>query len=203
MAAILADVVAELHGVRPVVTSTTALDGLDLDSLAVVAVAMRIEAALGVVMPDEEFADANDVADLARRVGARRGVPPPAEPSRWAFTRPVRLLRRCLEATLVRWFVDSMARPRVRGIENLAAIGEPVLLCPNHTSHLDVPVVRQALHAAMRERTAVAAASDYFFAGGRWGPASRCCWGPSHSGERATCAARLTASATSSTTAGT
>jgi long-chain acyl-CoA synthetase len=58
----------------------------------------------------------------------------------------------------------------VEGTEHLASLRGPALVCPNHTSHLDAPVVRFALPRDLRDRTAIAAAADYFFAGGLLGP---------------------------------
>lgn len=76
-------------------------------------------------------------------------------------------------ATLARWLLQELllfpllrltCRPwRVVGAERLRGLSGPVLLIANHTSHLDSPVVLAALPAALRGRTAVAAAADYFF----------------------------------------
>ena len=46
-----------------------------------------------------------------------------------------------------------------------------MLVCPNHTSHLDAPVVRAALPPSLRDRSAIAAAADVWFGGGVVGPA--------------------------------
>jgi long-chain acyl-CoA synthetase len=53
--------------------------------------------------------------------------------------------------------------PRVEGLEVLAQLPRPALICPNHTSHLDIPVLRRALGPRGRDRLAVAAADDYWF----------------------------------------
>ena len=39
----------------------------------------------------------------------------------------------------------------------------PLLICPNHESHLDVPVLRRSLGRHGRRRLAIAAADDYWF----------------------------------------
>jgi 1-acyl-sn-glycerol-3-phosphate acyltransferase len=75
-----------------------------------------------------------------------------------------------LDATLFGWAVDIVARPRVEGTEHLEAIDGPVLFCPNHTSHLDAPVVRAALPGVLRDRAAIAAAADVWFDGSPLGP---------------------------------
>jgi 1-acyl-sn-glycerol-3-phosphate acyltransferase len=60
---------------------------------------------------------------------------------------------------LVAWLLHG---PRVVGAEHLAAIKGPVLVCPNHSSHLDFSALRLALGPRLRRRLAAAAAADYF-----------------------------------------
>lgn len=54
-------------------------------------------------------------------------------------------------------------RRRVRGHEVLDEVSGPVLFVATHASHMDTPLVLQSLPRAWRRRTAVAAASDYFY----------------------------------------
>jgi 1-acyl-sn-glycerol-3-phosphate acyltransferase len=54
--------------------------------------------------------------------------------------------------------------PRLVGRPHLAGVEPPILLCANHTSHLDVSTLRLALGPRLRRRLAAAAADDYFFA---------------------------------------
>ena len=139
------------------------LADLALDSLASVAVGLRIEEAFDTNLSDEELASATDVRSPAALVANAVGRPAPKPPSTWAYALPARLARRLLDASLTPAIVRLIARPRVVGLDNLDVIDGPLLLCPNHTSHLDVPCVRFALPRARRDRTAVAAAADYFF----------------------------------------
>ena len=81
-------------------------------------------------------------------------------------------MRRLLDATFVGWAIRMVTRPQVEGAEQLEGLAGPVLICPNHVSHLDAPVVRAALPARMRDRTAIAAAADVWFDGSPWGPAT-------------------------------
>ncbi len=55
------------------------------------------------------------------------------------------------------------ASPDVVGAEVLDLVDEPVILVANHSSHLDTPLLLSVLPRAMRDRTCVAAAADYFF----------------------------------------
>jgi 1-acyl-sn-glycerol-3-phosphate acyltransferase len=54
--------------------------------------------------------------------------------------------------------------PKIYGLENLEELRPPFLLAPNHSSHMDTPLVLMSLPTELRRRTLVAAASDYFFA---------------------------------------
>ena len=147
----------------PVVIAETVLEELALDSLARLSLALRIDEVLGVPLPDEDILAASTVADLAARVEAQRGREERAPAAAWALGSPARLVRELLDRTLTGWLLTIIARPRVEGLENVAGWRGPVLVCPNHASHLDAPCVRHALPADRRRHTAVAAAADYFF----------------------------------------
>ena len=83
----------------------------------------------------------------------------------WQFRRPIIVAREVVARVLsvpVGWMIGG---PRVTGREHLAELRRPFLVCPNHLSHLDHPALRIALGPQYRRRLAIAAASDYWFAG--------------------------------------
>lgn len=85
----------------------------------------------------------------------------------WQFSTPAVIARETtaqIVGPLVAHFVGG---PRVVGRERIEAIREPFLICPNHSSHLDVSTLRLALGRRRRWRLAAAAAEDYFFTGHR------------------------------------
>jgi 1-acyl-sn-glycerol-3-phosphate acyltransferase len=85
----------------------------------------------------------------------------------WQFSVPAVVAREAT-ARLVGPFVAALVGgPRVAGRGHLAGLDGPVLICPNHTSHLDVSTLRLALGRRHRRRLAAAAAEDYFFTGHR------------------------------------
>jgi 1-acyl-sn-glycerol-3-phosphate acyltransferase len=59
--------------------------------------------------------------------------------------------------------MDVYTRRRVTGREHLDALGGPAVFVANHNSHMDTPVILRALPGRWRRRTAVAAATDYFY----------------------------------------
>lgn len=68
---------------------------------------------------------------------------------------------------LQRWLLfpalGTLSRLEIIGAARLTDLTGPLLIAPNHTSHLDILAVLAALPPARRQRTAVAAAADYFF----------------------------------------
>ncbi len=167
----VADTLVEARGVvPPTLTGGTTLESLDLDSLTVVSLTLRIESTFDAPLSDDDVLGAPDIAALHALVLERQGKRPAPPPSDWAFSGPARGLRRMLDVTLVGWAVGIVSDLRVEGLEQLLALSGPALICPNHTSHLDAPVVRAALPPAMRDHSAIAAAADVWFRRGIVGP---------------------------------
>ena len=86
-------------------------------------------------------------------------------PTRWVRSRPAAAARAGIQAGMLGPLLRSQLRIEVRGVERLldhAAQG-PMILAPNHTSHLDAPLVLTSLPPEVRRDTVTLAASDYFF----------------------------------------
>jgi 1-acyl-sn-glycerol-3-phosphate acyltransferase len=81
----------------------------------------------------------------------------------WARCRPARGARELFLSGVLGPLIDVYARRRVLGRERLATLEPPVVLAANHSSHLDTPTILRALPRKWRQRTAVAAAADYFY----------------------------------------
>jgi 1-acyl-sn-glycerol-3-phosphate acyltransferase len=81
----------------------------------------------------------------------------------WPFSRPAGVAREVVHRLLGPLVGRLVGGPEVEGAEILAGLPRPALICPNHTSHLDIPVLRRALGPLGRDRLAIAAADDYWF----------------------------------------
>jgi len=82
----------------------------------------------------------------------------------WSRRGPCRLAQMALQDGLLVPAVRAWGAPyRARGADALLDLDEPVVIVANHASHLDAPAILAALPAAVRRRTAVAAAADYFY----------------------------------------
>jgi long-chain acyl-CoA synthetase len=169
------------------VTSSTTIDELGLSSLERVELMMALEEGLQVTIDEAQFAAAATVGDLeglTRPVALPQGsviavdgqddgehgpsvpragaVGDPIEFPAWNRSLPIRALRR---ASLPTWILP-LAKPfvslEVRGLEHLARLETPVIFAANHQSHLDAPMILQALPPRWRYRVAPAMAKEFF-----------------------------------------
>jgi 1-acyl-sn-glycerol-3-phosphate acyltransferase len=81
----------------------------------------------------------------------------------WQFSRGAGIAREAVHLVVGPVLGRLVRGPRVAGDEVLARLPRPALICPNHASHLDIPVLRRALGARGRHQLAIAAADDYWF----------------------------------------
>jgi 1-acyl-sn-glycerol-3-phosphate acyltransferase len=85
----------------------------------------------------------------------------------WARCGYARALREGLLRFGLGPLMDFYVRRRVVGLEVFDELEPPVIFVANHSSHLDTPTLLRALPRKWRNRTAVAAAADYFYKS-RW-----------------------------------
>jgi 1-acyl-sn-glycerol-3-phosphate acyltransferase len=81
----------------------------------------------------------------------------------WARCRPARMLRETILQFGLAPLMDLYTRRRAYGRERFERVGPPVVFVANHSSHLDTPTILRSLPLKWRQRTAVAAAADYFY----------------------------------------
>jgi 1-acyl-sn-glycerol-3-phosphate acyltransferase len=91
------------------------------------------------------------------------GIPEPASNLDWARQEPIRGLRWLVQRGLSIPFTQAMTGLRVDGEGWLREQDRPALLVSNHVSHADTPILLAALPDRARERTVVAAATDYWY----------------------------------------
>ena len=85
----------------------------------------------------------------------------------WARCGYARALREGLLSFGLGPMTDYYLRRRTVGREVFDRLTPPVIFVANHSSHLDTPTILRALPRKWRNRTAVAAAADYFYKS-RW-----------------------------------
>jgi long-chain acyl-CoA synthetase len=140
------------------------------DSLMFVELASALEG-VGTGRPDaDRLATAQTVADLTRLVGAAAPVESndddddQGEPL--VLPESIRVPLRDQMGKVQQWFNGDVMNTRVIGRANIPQNRPTIVVC-NHTSHLDMGIVKYSL-GAYGERIASLAAQDYFFEGNRW-----------------------------------
>jgi 1-acyl-sn-glycerol-3-phosphate acyltransferase len=88
-------------------------------------------------------------------------------PTAWARTKPAQAVRRGVLRGVLRPLVWSQTRPEIYGADRLAGVQGPVMVIANHSSHLDTPIILNALPDRLSRKIATGAAADYFF-DARW-----------------------------------
>ena len=97
---------------------------------------------------------------------AEADTPPPerwAFPTDWARTEAGRSARDAILLLVMKPLVWNETSPEVFGLDNLEGMRPPVMFISNHSSHLDATLILTTLPPKWRNKTATAAAKDYFF----------------------------------------
>jgi 1-acyl-sn-glycerol-3-phosphate acyltransferase len=84
-------------------------------------------------------------------------------PTGWARSPAAKAVREAVLSYGFKPLVWTETEPTVEGLDNLDDVQPPVMFVANHASHMDTPLILCSLPKPWRERTAVAAAADYFF----------------------------------------
>ena len=150
--------------------ASTTIDELGLSSLERVELMMALEESLQCTVDESRFAAATTVADLealtrpltgAAAADVRLPVDPIDFPA-WNRAAPIRALRRASLPTWILPLSKLFVSLEVRGLEHLATLRGPVIFAANHQSHLDTPMILQALPPRWRYRLAPAMAKEFF-----------------------------------------
>ena len=164
----VASVIERFAPGRTIEASTT-IDELGLSSLERVELMMALEESLQCTMDESRFAAATTVADLEALtrplIGAAADVRSAVDPidfPAWNRAAPVRALRRASLPTWILPLSKLFVSLEVRGLEHLEGLPGPVIFAANHQSHLDTPMILQALPARWRYRLAPAMAKEFF-----------------------------------------
>jgi long-chain acyl-CoA synthetase len=151
------------------VASTTTMDELGLSSLERVELMMALEEAFQVTVDEARFSSATTVADLEALTQPLAAAGPAALTATEAIDFPSwnrsALARGLRRASLPTWILPIgriFARVEARGLEHLEHLNGPVLFAANHQSHLDTPVILDALPPRWRYRVAPAMAKEFF-----------------------------------------
>lgn len=71
--------------------------------------------------------------------------------------------RQLVRSLITRPLISTVVRPTVLGEDNVADLEGGFIMIPNHSSHLDAPMVFSLLPDSLTNRLATGAAADYFY----------------------------------------
>lgn len=97
---------------------------------------------------------------------AQQSTPPPEQwsfPTDWARTKAGIAARAVILKFGLKPIIWNETTPEVFGLDNLEGLDPPVMFVSNHSSHLDASLIMTTLPPEWRDKTATAAAKDYFF----------------------------------------
>jgi long-chain acyl-CoA synthetase len=165
----VASVIERFAPGRTIAASTT-IDELGLSSLERVELLMALEESLQVTVDESRFAAATTVSDLEAltkplagpAAAAVRASAEPIDFPTWNRAAPVRAVRRASLPTWILPLARLFVSLEVRGLEHLESIRGAVIFAANHQSHLDTPMILQALPSRWRYRVAPAMAKEFF-----------------------------------------
>ncbi|HKV28151.1 MAG TPA: AMP-binding protein, partial [Candidatus Acidoferrales bacterium] len=136
---------------------------LHLSSLDRVELMSALEEKYQVDLGETRFADAKTVGELERLLHERPARPKTYKFPRWAQQWPVTWIRLAIYYLLVWPATMLLARPTIRGRENLRGIRGPILVVANHVTYVDIGCVLAALPASFRNRLATAMEAERLY----------------------------------------
>jgi long-chain acyl-CoA synthetase len=129
---------------------------LQMSSLDRVELMSALEEKYQVDLGETRFAEAKTVGELERLLREPAARPRTYNFPRWAQRWPVTWIRLGVYYALVWPATWLLAKPTVRGRENLRGVTEPVLVVANHVTYVDIGCVLAALPGKFRNRLATA-----------------------------------------------
>jgi len=164
-----------VHG--QTITETTTLAELGLSSIERIELMMALERQFDRTVDEITFQEAATVSDLRALVTKSDTIAASATVEdaftarhaaltfpTWSQSAPARIARRLALATFLLPLTRLFAWIRVKGLDRLAPVKEPVVYAANHQSYIDAAVILAAMPARRRYRIATAAAKEFFAA---------------------------------------
>lgn len=151
-----ADFVARVTGRRGVSANANLEADLQMSSLDRVELMSALEEKYQVDLSETRFAEAKTVGEMENLLREPRARPQTHKFPRWAQRRPVTWIRLAVYYALTWPATMILARPEIRGRENLRGVRGPLLVISNHVTYVDVGCVLAALPPKLRHRLATA-----------------------------------------------
>ncbi|MBN1502273.1 AMP-binding protein [Candidatus Woesearchaeota archaeon] len=135
---------------------------LRLDSIQIIELSLMIEEKFHIEIDEQQINSKTRVMDLRKLIKSAKAKKPRVRLSKkyyWSIVTPFRFILQ----ELVFLVVKKYCKITVEGYENIKGLEGQFLIVANHESHMDAPAILKHLPAAIRFKTATAAAADHFF----------------------------------------
>ena len=161
----VADLIARVTRRENVLVATDAdLErDLQMSSLDRVELMSALEEKYQVDLGETRFAEAKTVGELERLLREPQARPKTYHFPRWAQRWPVTWIRLGIYYLLVWPATWLLAKPTIRGRENLSGVRGPILVVANHVTYVDIGCVLAALPARFRHRLATAMEAERLY----------------------------------------
>jgi long-chain acyl-CoA synthetase len=124
---------------------------------------------LNVVIEENQIAAQTTVAELEARLNEEKKRPPRiTKYPRWSLSTWANTLRPLAQNLLFYPWLSLLCPLRVRGIEYLKDLKQPVIFMPNHRSFLDAPLATFAMPPPYRYKLAIAAGTPTLYTQYGW-----------------------------------
>jgi len=136
---------------------------LQMSSLDRVELMSALEEKYQVDLGGTRFAEAKTVGELERLLREPTARPKTYNFPRWAQRWPVTWIRMGVYYALTWPATWLLAKPTIRGRENLSGVRGPILVVANHVTYVDIGCVLAALPARFRHRLATAMEAERLY----------------------------------------
>jgi long-chain acyl-CoA synthetase len=158
-----ADFVAQVTGRRGVSANANLETDLQMSSLDRVELMSALEEKYQVDLSETRFAEAKTVSEMEKLLREPQARPQTHKFPRWVQRWPVTWIRLAVYYALAWPATMLLARPEIRGRENLRGVRVPVLVVSNHVTYVDIGCVLAALPGRFRHRLATAMEAERLY----------------------------------------
>jgi long-chain acyl-CoA synthetase len=139
------------------------VEDLKMDSLDRVELVALIEEETGVIIDESEIGPGTTVSDIKEKVEKNKQKTERYEFKEWPLAATILSLRKLIQRLFLFSLASYFVKIEVNGEENLEKLTLPALFYSNHLSAVDPVVLVKSLPSKIRERLAIAAASDVIY----------------------------------------
>lgn len=159
-------ILSQITGIAPelIYKESNIVKDLKFDSLMRIELAAAIEKKFGFEIDEACITSKTSVADLEKLIQEKPKKILKYKLRAWPRLFIVGLVRKVLQDfVFFPIILNLLTKIEVQGIENIKNIKTPVIIAANHLSDLDTPVIFKSLPAFIREKLAVATATDILY----------------------------------------